>query len=91
MDKFYNIYSDLGDLSTDSSMPFANLNDALHAAAPKFVDYKHTIKISDDTTVDITDYQQRVEEIFIKNNQEEDLEQEHNRQLNSDYLSSRGC
>ena len=91
MPKFYNIYDDMGDVSTDSCTPYKSLRDALSAASENIGDYQHTIQINDNATVEITDYQARIEEIDLESDVDTMLEIENNRQLNSDYYASRGC
>ena len=90
MPKFYNIYDNLGKLSTDSCTPFNDLDDALNAAAPRFADYQHTIQINEDTTVEVVDYQIRVEAIFEQDVADAEDENQYQRQVRSDYYSNLG-
>ena len=91
MTKYYNVYEDLGDLYIKDELPFTDLRKALSSASEDCSSYRHTFIINDDLSVEIVDYQDKVEEMFAESEAEEDLEQQHHRQLNSDYYSSRGC
>ena len=80
----------MGDLSTDSCTPYKGLKDALSAASENIAEYKHTMQINDNATVEVTDYQDRIEAIALEDVACAEIEHENNRQLNSDYYASRG-